>query len=145
MVLDMSVPPNLSEIDALIRQASSILHNSVNNALLVLLPQRYSGQTVKSNLNAARRIEDALLSNGLNMDTDIAVHFSVDAMHGNDTRCRLCVSDKVPEGGNAWLSGVAARGKLEVPLMRIKEMKRLTPPNHIGDSVEAYSLSPAER
>ena len=150
MVLDMSVPPNLSEIDALIRQASSILHNSVNNALLVLLPQRYSGQTVKSNLNATRRIEDALLSNGLNMDTDIAVHFSVDAMHGNDkrplgARCRLCVSDKVPEGVNAWLSGVAARGKLEVPLLRIKEMKRLTPPNHIGDSVEAYSLSPAER
>ena len=132
MVLDMSVPPNLSEIDALIRQASSILHNSVNNAMLVLLPQRYSGQTVKSNLNAARGIEDA-------------VHFSVDAMHGNDTRCRLCVSDKVPEGGIAWLSGVAARGKLEAPLMRIKEMKRLTPPNHIGDSVEAYSLSPAER
>ncbi|CAK9095039.1 unnamed protein product [Durusdinium trenchii] len=150
MVLDMSVPPNLSEIDALIRQASSILRNSVNNALLVLLPQRYSGQTVKSNLNATRRIEDALLSNGLNMDTDIAVHFSVDAMHGNDkrplgARCRLCVSDKVPEGVNAWLSGVAARGKLEVPLLRIKEMKRLTPPNHIGDSVEAYSLSPAER
>ena len=85
------------------------------------------------------------------METDIAVHFSVDQMHGNDkrplsARCRLCVSDHVPEDGNPWLSGLAARGKLsEVPLMRIKEMKRMTPPNHLGDTIEAYNLSPAER
>ena len=72
-------------------------------------------------------------------------------MHGNDkrplsARCRLCVSDKMPDNSNPWLSSMAARGKLsEVPLMRIREMKRLTPPNHVGDAVEAYNLSPAER
>ena len=151
MVLDMSVPPNLSEIDALIRTCSNVLHQSCQNALLILLPQKYSGQSVKSNLAATRRIEDALLGNGVNMETEIAVHFAVDGMHGNDrrplsARCRLCVSDKVPEDSSAWLTGMASRGKLsEVPLMRIKEMKRLTPPNHVGDSIEAYNLSPAER
>ena len=151
MVLDMSVPPNMADIDALIHSCSNILHQSGQNALLVLLPQKYSGQSVKSNLAATRRIGDALLGSGLNMETDIAVHFAVDQMHGNDkrplgARCRLCVSDHVPESNSPWLSSLAARGKLsEVPLMRIKEMKRLTPPNHVGDAIEAYNLSPAER
>ena len=151
MVLDMSVPPNLTDIDDLVRSCGNLLHQSANNALLVILPQKYSGQTVKSNLAALRRIEDAILANGLNMEVDIALHLEVEGMHGNDrrplsARCRLCVSDKIPEGASSWLSSNAARGKLaDVPLMRIKEMKRLQPPNHIGESVEAYSLSPAER
>ena len=80
LVLDMSVPPNLSEIDALIRTCANVLHQSCQNALLVLLPQKYSGQSVKSNLAATRRIEDALLGNGVNMETEIAVHFAVDGI-----------------------------------------------------------------
>ena len=84
-----------------------------------------------------------------NMEVDIALHPTVKGMHENEkgplsARCRLCVSAKILEGASSWLSCHAARGKLaDVPLMRIKEMKRLTPPNHIGESVEAYSLSPA--
>ncbi len=151
LVLDMSVPPNLSDIDDLVHSCANLLHQSANNALLVIMPQKYSGQSLKSNLAAIRRIEDDLLANGVNMEAEIALHLSVEGMHGNDkrplsARCRLCVSDQVPEGATSWFRSNAARGKLpDVPLMRIKEMKRLTPPNHVGEPVEAYSLSPAER
>ena len=152
MVLDKSVPPNMADIDALVHSCSNVLHQSSQNALPVLLPQKYSGQGVHSNLNLSyvRRVEDALLGCGVNIECEIGLYF-VDQLHGNDkrplsARCRLCVSDQLPESSSPWLSSMAASGKLsEVPFMCIKEMKRLTPPNHVGDTVGAYNLSPAER
>lgn len=152
-VLDFSVPGSLVEIDQLIQAAATVLHQDPKNAALVILPQRYSGQSVQSNISASRRVEDALMNNSLNMDCDIAMHFIIDAMHGNDrrplsARARLCYSDKVATGdGSPWLaSPFASRGKMaDIPLMRIREMKRLLHPGHVGEPVEAYSLSPSER
>ena len=153
LVLDFSVPGSLVEIDNMIGAAATILHQDHRNGMLCILPQRYSGQSVQSNITACRRIEDALLTNGISLETDIAMHFVVDAMHGNDrrplsARARLCFSEKVVgDEASPWLaSPFASRGKMaDIPLMRIREMKRLCHPGHIGEAVEAYSLSPAER
>ena len=153
VVLDLSVAPTLSEIDQLIQAASNILHQDRNNAMLLLLPQKYSGQTTKTCIMHQRRIEDALLANGISLETEIAMHFVVDAMHGNDkrplsTRSKLCYSEKVvlqPEQ-SPWMLGQAARGKMaDIPLLKVKEMKRLCPSGFVGEPVEAYNLSPAER
>lgn len=65
MVLDMSVLPNLTDIDDLVHSCGNLLHQSANNALLVILLQKHSVQTLKSNLAALRRIEDAILANGI--------------------------------------------------------------------------------
>lgn len=152
MVLDFSVSPSLTEIDLLIQCASNILHQDPKNALLLILPQKYSGQSCKTCLTHQRRIEDALLGSGISLETEIAMHFVIDGMHGNDkrplsARAKLCYSEKVVHDDNCpWLLGHAARGKMsDVPLLRIKEMKRLCAPGYVGEPVEAYNLSPAER
>ncbi len=152
MVLDFSVPPNLVEIDDIITSTATVLHLDPRSATLCILPQKYSGQTTKSNITANRRIEDALLKAGLNLECEIGMHFTIDAMHGNDkrplsARARLCFSEKIcNEDSSPWLASLAARGKMpDIPLMRIREMKRLCHPGHVGEAVEAYNLSPAER
>lgn len=152
LVLDFSVPPNLVEIDELVHQTATILHLDARSAMLCILPQKYSGQTTKSNITANRRIEDALLKAGLNLECEIGTHFTIDSMHGNDkrplsARAKLCFSEKIcTEDGCDWMASLAARGKMpDIPLMRIREMKRLCQPGHVGEAIEAYNLSPAER
>ena len=154
MVLDFSVPPNLVEIDEIIMSTATILHLDQRSAMLCILPQKYSGQTTKSNITANRHIEDAILKAGLNLEYEIGMQFTIDAMHGNDkrplnARAKLCFSDKIcneDSSPSPWISSLAARGKMpDIPLMRIREMKRLCHPGHVGEAVEAYNLSPAER
>ena len=152
LVLDFSVPPNLVEIDELVHQTATILHLDARSAMLCILPQKYSGQTTKSNITANGRIEGALLKAGLNLECEIGMHFTIDSMHGNDkrplsARAKLCFSEKIcTEDGCPWMASLAARGKMpDIPLMRIREMKRLCQPGHVGEAIEAYNLSPAER
>ncbi|CAK9104678.1 Uncharacterized protein SCF082_LOCUS48825, partial [Durusdinium trenchii] len=150
MVLDFTAPPSLSEIDALVQAGCNVLHQDIRNAMLVLFPQKYSGQSSKANLAAARRIEDMLLKCNANIDCDIALHYTVEGMHANDrrqlgARARLVYSDSLA-GDSPWMNGLGARGKVsEIPLIRIKEMKRLCQPGAVGDIVESWNLSPAER
>ena len=155
MVLDFSAPPGLPEIDALVQCATNVLHQDIRHALLVIYPKKYSGQTSQATLGAQRRVEDMLMNCQTNFDTEVALHFNVDSMHANDRRnlsgrARLCYSETQSGSGDSnscpWMNGAGARGKIsDIPLMRIREMKRLSQPGAHGDTVEAWNLSPAER
>lgn len=155
VVLDLSAPPGLVEVDSLVQAGCNILHQSSRHAMLVIYPQKYSGQTSKANLTAARRIEDMLLKCNANIDCDIALHFSIEGMHMNDkrtlgARARLVVSETLAGADDStsspFMHGSAARGKIsDIPLIRIKEMKRLSQPGAVQDSVVSWNLSPAER
>ena len=155
LILDLTAPPGLVEIDNLVQIGCNLLHQDAHNAMLVIYPQRYSGQSSKANLTAARRIEDMLLKCNANIDCEISLHFTIDGMHSNDkrnlgNRARLVYSEALsdPTGGDTspFLAGAAARGKIsEIPLLRVKEMKRLVQPGSVQDNVVSWNLSPAER
>ena len=155
LILDLTAPPGLVEIDNLVQIGCNLLHQDAHNAMLVIYPQRYSGQSSKANLTAARRIEDMLLKCNANIDCEISLHFTIDGMHSNDkrnlgNRARLVYSEALsdPTGGDTspFLAGAAARGKIsEIPLLRVKEMKRLVQPGSVQNNVVSWNLSPAER
>ena len=152
-MLDFSAPPGLPEIDSLVQCACNILHQDIRNCLLIIYPKKYSGQSSQATLAASRRIEDMLLSCQSNFDVEIALHYNVDGMHANDkrnlsARARLCFSETVTTEAipSPWMQSIASRGKInDIPLLRIKEMKRLLQPGSHTDCVEAWNLSPAER
>jgi hypothetical protein len=153
LVLDFSAPPGLPEIDALVQCACNTLHQDIRNCLLIIYPKKYSGQSSQATLAASRRIEDMLIGCQANFDVEIALHYNVDGMHANDkrnlsARARLCFSETVSNEAtpSPWMQSIASRGKInDIPLLRIKEMKRLLQPGSHTDCVEAWNLSPAER
>lgn len=155
VVLDLSAPPGLVEIDALVQAGCNMLHQSARHAMLVIYPQKYSGQSAKANIMAQRRVEDMLLKCNANLDCDIALHFTIDGMHMSDkrtlgARARLVISETLSGSDDAnsspFMAGAAARGKIsDIPLLRIREMKRLSQPGAIQDNVVSWNLSPAER
>lgn len=76
---------------------------------------------------------------------EVNIHYFVDEMHGNDTRvlssrARLCVSGKVGTK-SCWLKSDAIKGKMTVPLVRVKDMVVPT----VTGGAEYARLSPAER
>ena len=155
LILDLTAPPGLVEIDNLVQRGCNILHQDAHNAMLVIYPQKYSGQSAKANLTAARRIEDMLLKCNANIDCEVSLHFNIEGMHSNDkrnlgNRAQLvyseALSDPSGDATSPFLAGAAARGKIsEIPLLRIKEMKRLVQPGSVQDNVASWNLSPAER
>ena len=154
LVLDFTSAPGLPEIDSLLQIASNILHQDVRNALLIFFPKKYTGQSTQSLLNQTRRIEDMLMKCQVSLENEIAMHFTVEGMHGADrrnlaARAKLCVSEALTGGdglSSPWLESVACRGKVsDIPLIRIREMRRLALPGSISDTVEAWQMTPAER
>ena len=141
--------PSNVEIDDLVQKAADVLHADGQHALFCFSPQRYKSQPVSSVLSAQRRIEDKMLKCKLNFETAISIHYHVESMHANDRRhlsamTRFAVSDELP--ADQWLQSQAARGKIEnVPLVRVREMKKPKMPGAICSVAPAQELSPQER
>ena len=152
MVLDLSVSPSNSEIDDMIDTACNLLHQNKEHVLLLYKPAKYTGQSTRSQLNAQRRMEDRLLTNGVNMECEVSLAYEVANRHGNDRRplggrARLCFSEKAgTEHTPMLLQGKGAQGSItDIPLLRAREMRRLQAPGELGDGTEGYNLSPAAR
>ena len=149
LILDMTIPPTLSEIDEMIKRAACLLHASENNALWLIMPQLQKNQTITALLTAERRIVDKLLQAGVNIENQVSVHYQVDGMHAGDKRKLSCqayfaVSAKV--NGEAWLESDVTRGKIEgVPLVRVRETRRLSMPGSVTSDESSWVLSQQER
>ena len=149
MVVDLSITPSNGEIDEIVKFAASMLHASGQNALFYLLPQQYNkNQAMTAVLSGQRRIEDKLLAAGIGVENPISIHYNIDGMHASDRRrlaaqARLAVSTKVNADG--WLQSAVSRGKIDgVPLVRVREMKKLSMPGSVN-SQDSWELSPQER
>lgn len=147
--MDLSITPTNGEIDEIVKFAASMLHASGQNALFYLLPQQYNrNQAMTAVLSGQRRIEDKLLAAGICVENPIGIHYHIDGMHASDRRrlaaqARLAVSSKVHADG--WLQSAVSRGKIDgVPLVRVREMKKLSMPGSIC-SQDSWELSPQER
>ena len=144
--------PTNSEIDDYVDAACNLLHTNKQNVMLLFKPTKYSGQSVKSQLLAQRRIEDRLLTHRVNMDCEVSLGYEVANRHGNDRRplggrVQLCYSEN--SGGECvpkLLQGKGAQGSItDIPLVRTREMRKLQPPGELGDGTGSSNLSPAAR
>ena len=83
-----------------IKAASDLCHQSGDTAAFLIYPSVVPTLSFEANLKTRRRIEDRLLSAGLEIDNELLVTCSMQERHGNDRRrlglvCRLCVSGRV--------------------------------------------------
>ena len=161
-VLDFGHAPNFEEIKKRVSQAADQCNYSGNIALLVFYPVENKGQTSSAYLNCCRSLEDGLLKAGLNISSEISIHYRVidqctdgsviddDPQYSDlDVRrqfakARLCVSEKLSKS-SPWLqSDVLNRAGFKIsdcPLRRVKDLRtteRLTGP--VEDK-----LTPAQR
>ena len=83
-VLDLGKSPTLSVVLDMVKACADICHQSACNATLVKLPSRTKSMSMKSYLNNLRKIEDAILSNGMNLDATYTVLYDTSSFHGND-------------------------------------------------------------
>lgn len=102
-------------------RASGIVHD------LSFYPE---GLDCARQLAILRRIEDSLLKHHMNIEREVSVHFELTEAHGNDGRqlnhrCRLCVSSKVGSK-SPWLQNSLSRGKVSLPLCRVRDMRVIT-------------------
>ncbi|CAJ1374819.1 unnamed protein product [Effrenium voratum] len=149
VVLDFGLSPNLTDMIKCVQAAENIAHQSPNNAILVRYPIKYTSQSMATWLNFCRKIEDKLLSAGLDIEGSISATFDLSNTHGNDKRegtfmIRLCVSSAFQET-SPWLSCKAFtqhRCINNVPLIPVKDMQ-LIPQADLTKTKE--HLSPAER
>ena len=70
MVLDFSVPPIITELEAIIKTAADLAHQSEDNVILLVYPTSYPGVNVAHVLNMQRKIEDRLMSHKLTLQAD---------------------------------------------------------------------------
>jgi hypothetical protein len=133
-----------------IKAASDLCHQSGDTAAFLIYPSVVPTLSFEANLKTRRRIEDRLLSAGLEIDNELLVTCSIQERHGNDRRrlglvCRLCVSGRVGTD-SPWLkSDASMTGKLEgVPLMRMRDVSPLIFPGSVGCS-DNHNFSANER
>lgn len=149
-VLDFQHAPGATERDERIKHSAAIAHANKLNAVLVLLPVRYAGQTTSAYLTSRRSIEDRLLYHKLNLDHEISIHYQKPERHSNDKRkaassALLCISETYATT-SPWLKNEvlqAMDGNIEqVPMHRPCDI-RPRPQSRSGPAPS--DTSPAER
>ena len=148
--MDFQHPPEKAEREERIKHAATFAHANRNNAILVMMPVQYGGQTTTAYIQARRSIEDRLLFHKLNIENEISIHYQKYERHQNDKRgaassALLCVSDTYAES-SPWLKNdvfATCDGVIQsVPMQRPSDV-RARPKNRSGP--DASDISPADR
>ena len=109
-------------LDAAIRNGASLVHQDINNIMIVVMPLPNSVTEHATTLKHTRLLEDKLIQRDLDNYTEISVHFTIPEMNGNDKRklshrIRVCTS--ISTGCSGWSKSEALRGKMgPFPLVR---------------------------
>ena len=148
--MDFQHSPEKNEREERINHAATFAHANRNNALLVMMPVQYSGQTTTAYIQARRSIEDRLLFHKLNIDNEISIHYQKADRHQNDKRraassALLCVSETYADS-SPWLKNdvfATCDGVIQsVPMQRPADV-RARPKNRSGP--DTADVSPADR
>ena len=147
--MDFQHPPEKVEREERIKHAAAHAHANKNNAVLVLMPVQYSGQTTQAYINVRRSIEDRLLYHKLSIDSEISIHYAKADRHQNDKRraaCTafLCVSQTYADT-SPWLQNqvfATMDGNIEnVPMQRTTDV-RSRPKSRSGPDTD---VAPVDR
>lgn len=151
IVLDLGkMPQSLSAALEMLKAGADICHQGPECAMLVKYPTKIKGTTMTAHINAVRKLEDAILTNGLNMEATPNVIYDRSGFHGNDareglSRLRLCISDNFETGDSPWFTSSTAANHMiidECPIVSHKDMKFIP---HSDVEHQNETLSPAER
>ena len=151
IVLDLGkMPQSLSAALEMLKAGADVCHQGPECAMLVKYPTKIKGTTMTAQFNAVRKLEDAMLTNGLNMEATLSVIYDRSGFHGNDareglSRLRLCISDNFETGDSPWFTSSTAANHMiidECPIVSHKDMKFIP---HSDVEHQNETLSPAER
>ena len=151
IVLDFGkMPTSLSAALEMLKAGADICHQGPECAMLVKYPTKLKGTTMTAHFNSVRKLEDAMLTNGLNVEATPNVIYDRSGFHGNDareglSRLRLCISDNFDSGDSPWFSSSATSNHMiidQCPIVSHKDMKFMP---HSDVEHQNESLTPAER
>ena len=150
VALDFGKLPTLSNALEMLKAAADVCHQSTQNALLIKYPSKVKGANMKAHLNNVRKLEDAMLMNGLNIELTYTALLDTSSFHGNDSRegvsrLRLCISDNFELERSPWAKCQASSNHMmvdKVPVVSHRDMKHIP---HADTAQQNENLTAAER